>query len=178
MPASVVKEMRDKIKSISFDIQREDGSTATLHPILSCISANGTDRIYDKNDGCVKWDDDKEVVYSFLFNNNSHTNVMSMSRGGKVIAPVKFQVVAYEDITRLESVFNWEMAQQMATSLNMSVDEIRNLYERRFRAADIDWHVKHDERLGYSNLHSQKYNSGLQHSDLDEYTETVHPAQY
>ena len=113
MQVSVVKEMRDKIKSISFDIQREDGSTATLHPILSCISANGTDRIYDKNDGCVKWDDDKEVVYSFLFNNNSHTNAMSMSRGGKVIAPVKFQVVAYEDITRLESVFNWEMAQQM-----------------------------------------------------------------
>ena len=179
MDKPLVIATRDRLKAIKTKMYGENGSVIEIHPTIILVFANGADRVFDKNDGSVIWNDSAGTLTAFSFNDNSSTNVYSMSRGGKVDRPVSFCVEEYDNISRIQAVFSKTEMEQYLTAMALPANQKKNLLERYFTWSDIDHNIMYKKAagIGYSNLHSRKYNKGLSHSDLDEYTETVHPTQ-
>ena len=177
MDTSKLKSIRDRFSKLKHSVYTEDGTEIVLHPMLVIIFANGADKVIDKHDGSVYWDDTTEILYHFFVNNHGTNDVYSMSRGGVVERPMAVTANSYDDISRIEMVINEGEFDQLAADLKLKEESINNIKEHIFKEADIDYQTKKKRAagVGYSNLHTKKYNAGLQHTDEDEYTRTVHP---
>ena len=70
MDTSKLKSIRDRFSKLKHSVYTEDGTEIVLHPMLVIIFANGADKVIDKHDGSVYWDDATEILYHFFVNNH------------------------------------------------------------------------------------------------------------
>ena len=170
---------RELIKSLTYDVKNEDGTTSTMITPIAIFGSNNFNMLTDTHDGSFIWDDDKETLFFFQYNSKVDMNAPApaMSVGAQIKAPCILGFMPYNEIITMRAILIEETFEKVCTKLNITGDQKKWIYHKFFVETNQDYQIKKKRELGisYCNQHSREYNKDRHYTEMDEYNKTVHP---
>ena len=171
---------RNLIQSLTYDVKNEDGSTSTMKTPIVVYGTANVNVITDYQDGSFVWNDDKETIFFFNWNNQVEMNAPApaMSLGAAVKAPCYVGFMPYSEIVSMKAVLIQETFDKICSSIGVSGAAKDYLFNKFFVETNQEYQIKKKKELkiSYSNQHTAAHNSDKYFSEMDEYKKTVHPS--